>query len=93
MNNPTQWSIADTMADASTLNALAAWATALQVAEQKLESDMKILVDRIARLEQNLGGNDIEARLQRLEMQRLQTHTESQTVKVEERPTHKRRRQ
>ena len=70
LNNPglPQWSIADTMADASTLNALAAWATALQAAEQKLEIDTRSLIDRISRLEQRLGGSDIESRLQKLEL-------------------------
>lgn len=74
MNNAMlpQWSIADTMADASTLNALAAWATALQAAEQKLDNDTRVLFERISRLEQTLGGSDIEARLQRLEAQRYQ---------------------
>ena len=69
MNNAPlpQWSIADTMADASTLNALAAWATALQAAEQKLDNDLKLLLDRMARLEQALGGVNIEDRLQKLE--------------------------
>ena len=69
MNNAPlpQWSIADTMADASTLNALAAWATALQAAEQKLDNDLKLLIDRMGRLEQALGGVNIEERLQNLE--------------------------
>ncbi len=61
------------MADASTLNALAAWATALQAAEQKLDNDTRLLFERITRLEQTLGGSDIEVRLQRLEAQRYQT--------------------
>ena len=74
-----QWSIADTMADASTLNALAAWATALQAAEHKLDNDLRLLIDRMSRLEEALGGVDIESRLSKIESEIYQSHTKQES--------------